>query len=515
MDSTIQKGIISLRSIDKAIILMLGRVFSSSTIILLSVLLARSLSKADYGTYVQISMIVQLCGVVLSFGLPSSLTYFLPKTIDKRNLILKSYIILIAIGILGFIILYFLKDDISVFFNNKLLSNYIIYAGFGVLFYLASLVTRPILMYRKDSLLLAKIEIFRSALFLCSMVVCVVISPRVTYIISIFIACIVVDFIFSLVIVAREVLVSKDICVEESVQLSSQIRYSLPLGMSVICWYSGKELDKYVISHYMNPDDLAIYSRGAIELPLVHLLASTISQLKQPDWVAQWDSGNYGPLIAGWHNTIIKAALVVFPSFIFLELVGSDFISLLYSEKYSQSAGIFYLYLLLLPLQITSYTAIVESTGKNKFVLIGYVVQISVSVLISGFSIKYLGWYGPALVSVAGMYVWTLYVLIVISKIFRIEFREVFPWHKLAKIMIISAVSGVIPLLLLTSTSSILNQIILQKEMLHALIIFYQAVVFVFCFILLSKKYALIDQDDIDTIYRWLFISKIRNMLGR
>lgn len=505
----------ALRSIDKAVILILGRVFQSSTVILISILLARSLSKTDYGTYVQISMIVQLCGVLLSFGIPASLTYFLPKDINKGRLILRSYVVMLFIGIIGFIVLLLLKNQIAIFFNNKLLTVYIIYAAFGVLFFLSSLVYRPILMYKNETLLLAKMEIFRSSLFLSSMAACVVLSPKITHLISIFIACFVVDSIYSISVVAREVLAHRTDCESQSVGLSNQVRYSWPLGLSVLCWYSGKELDKYVISHYMTPDELAIYSRGAIEIPLVHLLASTISQIKQPDWVAQWDNGHFSTLLTGWHNTIIKAALIMFPSFVFLELVGSHFISLLYSDKYSQSSGIFTLYLLLLPLQITSYTAIVESTGKNKIVLIGYVVQISVSVLISGFTIKYLGWYGPALVSVVGIYAWTLYVLLVIAKIFKVDFCEVFPWLRLAKIMIISIISGVIPLLLMFATSKYLDQIVHQREILHALTILYQGVVFGICFVFLANKFSLIDNEDIETITRWLMISKIRKGLGR
>lgn len=504
-----------MRSIDKAIILIIGRVFQSSTVILISILLARSLSKTDYGTYVQISMIVQLCGVLLSFGIPSSLTYFLPKKIDRGQLILRSYLTMVLIGIAGFFIVLFFKDSISVFFNNKLLNDYMIYAAFGVLFLLASLVYRPILMFKKDTLLLAKLEIFRSLLFLGSMTVCVIISPKISYLITIFIACFIVDSIYSSVVVIREVVACKCNGSEKTVNLSNQLHYSWPLGMSVLCWYGGRELDKYVISHYMKPDELAIYSRGAIEIPLVHLLASTVSQIKQPDWVAQWDSGNYSSLLAGWHNTIIKAALLMFPSFIFLELVGSHFISLLYSDKYSQSIGIFNLYLLLLPLQITSYTAIIESTGKNKLVLIGYVAQISVSILISGFTIKYLGWYGPALVSVLGLYAWTLYVLIITTKIFNTRFREVFPWLRLAKIMSVSIMSGVIPLLLMTLTSSYINRVIIQREIFHASIIFFQALVFGGCYFFLSNKYSLFDQEDIDHISRWLFISKIKKILRK
>jgi len=504
-----------MRGIDKAVILILSRVFQSSTVIILSILLARSLSKTDYGTYVQISMIVQLFGVLLSFGIPSSLTYFLPKNIDKRQLILRSFWIMFCVGLFGLSLILLFKNNIAQFFNNPLLNMYMNYAGLGVLLLLGSLVYKPILLYKKETLLLAKLEIFRSIIFLGSMILCVILAPKVIYFIGIFIACFIIDFIFTIIIVVKEVIACKNGGTENSVTVQSQLQYSWPLGMTVLCWYSGKELDKYVISHYMKPEELAIYSRGAIEIPLVHLLANTISQIKQPDWVAQWDSGNISSLLAGWHSTIIKAALVIFPSFIFLELVSGHFISLLYSDKYSDSTGIFSLYLLILPLQITSYTAIVESTGKNKLVLIGYVAQITISVLISGFTIKYLGWYGPALVSVLGLYAWTIYVLIITANIFRIKFGEVFPWSRLAKILLISVCSGVIPLLLLILTSSYINTIILQKEMLHASIIFYQAVVFGSCFFLLAKKYSLLDTEDVDHICRWLLIDKIKEFFKK
>lgn len=503
-----------MRSVDKALILMLGRIFSSSTVMLLSILLARSLSKADYGTYVQTSMIVQLCSLLLSFGIPSSLTFFLPKPINRGRLILRSYGIMVLIGIAGALLLFCLKSYIASFFNNGRLSEFIVYAGLGVIFYMSSLLTRPILMYKKSTLLLAKIEILRSFLFLSSMTICVAVSPNIKYIIIIFVACFFFDFIASLVVVAGEVMKDAGCDSEDSMPISDQIRYSLPLGMSVLCWYSGRELDKYVISHYMSPDELAVYSRGAIELPLVHILASTISQLKLPDWVSQWDKGWNDILLAEWHKTIIKAALVLFPAFILLEILGKNFISLLYTDKYIQSVGIFYVYLFLLPLQITSYTAIVEATGKNRFVLIGYVVQLLISLAVSGYSIKYLGWFGPALVSVVGIYLWATYVLIVISKIFQVTFSNVFPWYRLAKIMVISILSGFIPALLMMSTDTFISSLIVQKDILHAVIIVTQSAVYGSCYVFLAKKFSIVDQEDIDTICRWLFVDKIRKIFG-
>lgn len=503
-----------MRSVDKAIILMLGRAFSSSTVMLLSILLARSLSKTDYGTYVQTSMLVQLCGFLLTFGIPSSLTYFLPKAVDRGKLILRSYGILVVIGIIGAFVLICSKSYVSMFFNNNKLSELIIYAGLGVLFFLSSQVTRPILMFNKSTLLLAKIEIFRSILFLCAMGISVAFAPKLSLVILILIACFLFDFIVSLIVVVRSVANNKN-STEKSVPVLDQIRYSLPLGTLALCWYSGRELDKYVISHYMNPDELALYSRGAIELPLVHILASTISQLKLPDWVAHWDKGNSASLITEWHRTVIKAALVLFPAFILLELLGKHFISLLYSEKYVQSAEIFHIYLLMLPLQITSYTAIVESTGKNRFVLIGYLIQLPISVVISAYSIRYCGWSGPALVSVVGMYAWTIYILIVIANIFKIPFAVVFPWRKLGKIMLISIISCVIPLVLTLSTNTYFIKIILQKEVLHAFTIFLNSIVFASCYGFLAVKFSLVDQEDIDTICRWLLIEKVKRLFSK
>lgn len=346
------------------------------------------------------------------------------------------------------------------------------------------------------------------------MSVCVFKYKMVSYLIYIYIGCYFIDYLITFLVVAREVFRHSKLSVNNTLTMYEQFRYSTPLGMTVLCWHTGRELDKYVISHYMKPDDLAVYSRGAIELPLVHILANTISQIKLPDWVTQWDSGNIKSLIECWHSTIIKAALVLFPIFTLFQIIGSDFITLLYSAKYSQSVNIFHIYLFLLPLQITSYTAVVEATGNNRLVLVGYIIQLILSILASRFAINHFGWFGPAVVTIVGSYVWTAYILFIISNIFKTRIVAVFPWKKLAKIMLISILACILPFLFMLLTNESFSDIIKQKELLHLFNILTNSTLFVICYAFFAVKFALVDKEDIDIMTRWMLVAKVKRMFG-
>ncbi|GFO66549.1 hypothetical protein GMLC_01280 [Geomonas limicola] len=501
-----------MKSIDKTIILMLGRAFGSSTVMLISIMLARSLSKADYGTYVQTSMLVQLAGFLLTLGIPSSITYFLPKAYDKSRLIARSYLLMLAVGCLGAISLFGGREYLARFFNNHHLGEFVMYAAFGVFFFLSSQLTRPILMYARSTLLLAKIEILRSVLFLAAMMACALLSVALSTVILILTASFFFDFVVSVLVALKAVSANRG-TTSPAVPLGEQIGYSFPLGSLAFCWYAGRELDKYVISHYMNPDRLALYSRGAIEIPLVHILASTISQLKLPDWVAQWDRGSSSALIEGWHHTIVKASLIIFPAFVFLEILGREFIALLYSDQYLQSAEIFHIYLLMLPLQVTSYTAIVESTGKNRVVLIGYLVQLPVSLVLSAVSVRYFEWSGPALVSVLSMYLWTGYLLFVIARIFKLKLSRVFPWRRLGSILLVAVVAGVLPGVLLWGTGGYLATLIPQKELLHGFHVLVYFALYAACYGTLALRFTLFDPEDVETMSRWLLLGRIKRAL--
>lgn len=497
-----------MRLVDKTIILMMSRAMGSMNVLVLSIFFARMLSKADYGAYIQFNMIIQPLGIILALGLPPSFNYYLPKEFNRKHLVFRTFGFLFLVGNLCLLLLVLFKSRIGALLNNPAIEPYMQYAGLCVISLVCFQVIRPLLVYRDETVKLALIEFIRSVLLFASMIACLFIMPQITTLIIVFTANHIVGFLIAAVVIyitSNEYRGDRD---HTKLVLTRQLYYGLPLAFSGIFWLLGRELDKYIVSHFLKPDELAVYSRGAIELPLVHILSSTIAQVNLPRWVEMVDRNDHTQMMESWHQTINKTALIMFPIFILMEVIGRDFIVLLYSEKYVDSVIIFIIYLFLLPLQITSYTAIVQAFGKNKFILYGYAVQIIFNLVISIYLIKIMGTLGPALTTVFSMYLWTSYIIFIISRLLSIKIKTVFPWRYLMIILFVSGVAGVFPAYI-NYTFETHEEFILMLKMGGL------ALMYLLIYLLLLFKFKMLDEEDKETIYRWFLIEKVRPVFNK
>jgi O-antigen/teichoic acid export membrane protein len=175
-----------MKQIDKTIILILSKVIHTANFFGLSILFARILTKSDYGTYIQATMIINLLVLVLAFGIPPSLFYFLPKkNLKHRVFIIRSLLILLFIGLVASIVLIFCQDIIAGLLNNQDITKFLIYIGISTTFFMCANLTQPILLVANRSLTLATINLLKGIVFFSTMAICIFVNPKIDYLIYI------------------------------------------------------------------------------------------------------------------------------------------------------------------------------------------------------------------------------------------------------------------------------------------------------------------------------------------
>lgn len=150
-----------------------------------------------------------------------------------------------------------------------------------------------------------------------------------------------------------------------------QLAYALPYGAIGLLWVIQRDLDNYFVSALLGPAEYAIYSVGWIDVPLLSLILESVvsvliirvSALQQEDRKADIRS------VTAAAST--RLAAVQLPLFAILFLAGHDLIVLLYTRAYEQSANIFAISILLLPLGTILVDPIVRAyTELRTFVLL-------------------------------------------------------------------------------------------------------------------------------------------------
>jgi O-antigen/teichoic acid export membrane protein len=249
--------------------------------------------------------------------------------------------------------------------------------------------------------------------------------------------------------------------------LLEQLNYCWPLMITTTIGIVNIKLDGVLISYYFSREVYAVYSVGALELPLIGLFTASLISAIMPNMVVEIDKGRVLNSLNLWHEASRKSSLLIFPTFAFFLVCGYDFIVLMYTQAYSQAAWPFLVYLTLLPLRAAIYGAIFRAIGFTRpllwAALLCFIVNliISVALLVAGRH-GFLSYIGPSIGSVLATFTSTIFLLTTLSKKLEIRFAQVMRWKELGRILGLSLFCGVLLWLIPVPVSNLLIKFIIR-----------------------------------------------------
>ncbi|MGQ0793023.1 MAG: oligosaccharide flippase family protein [Deltaproteobacteria bacterium] len=407
------------------------------------VLLVRYLTKYEFGTFQQIMLLrVTIQGLVL-MGLHQSLFYFIPKAKNddaKKGIIIQNFFLLALVGAIIAGGCYMLAPVFAESFNNPSLAAY---AGIYSLFFIFD---TPVMMSKAVFLSLDKVNLtsvvnVASAL---TLILATVVPAELGYDFRAMLMGILIVYIMKFIGFSGYIL-SLPGGVRGAFDFSTvipQFKYSLPLGISAMPDAFKRQLDKFVISGLYTPDQFAVYSRGAFEMPFVSDIPYSMNHILLPRYVKSYEQGDYKTLLYLWNESIRRMALLFFPLFVFTFIFAEKFITFLYTDAYAESASIFQVYLCLLPFRLVGYRVILRAVGDTRQILVATIVSLSVNIGLNFALATSFGFYGPAVSFLAGEISGIAYLFFAIKRVLKFPVMELLPVRSLVSTFIVSAVIG-------------------------------------------------------------------------
>ncbi len=425
----------------KAIIVLIGNIIKSSFTIFVPVILVRLMSKYDYGSYRQIMLIYYTFSPILVLGIPKSIYYFFPRLIEekRRTFVFQSIYILIILGVIVLLILYFLAGEIASYFNNSRLTPLIKIICFSFIFGLPLQCFNPIMFCLNLHKKSVFTNIFYVLLTTLSIILPVLLGYNLDVIFCSLILSLIIQFLYFVFLINKNIVGKFRI---EKQLIKDQFKYGLPVGFSEISGIINRQLDKFFISFYYLPQQFAIYSIGARELPFVNLITYSISNVIQPRLVELHHQGRKSDFIRLWHESTRKTALVIFPIFVFFFIMAEEFIVLLFTDSYIESVIFLKVYLFVLIFRISAYGPVLLAMGYPKIVFMASILGLLFNIVFNYAFINFFGMIGPAYATVMINLFLFFYLLVNIKIKLDINFKEVLPWNKILQIMIVSSISG-------------------------------------------------------------------------
>lgn len=431
---------------ERAGILIGSNAFKYAVGFLLPTVLVRLLSRSDYGTYQQLLLLGSIAVGVMPLGLSVSVYFFAHKRppTDGRSLLAGQTLLLLSLsGAVSAAAVCLAAPWLARATSNPALVDLIpLYAPyvFGIV---ASDAVVHIMIahdrYRRAVVVEALEAMLRATLLLLPTVLTGSVRALViavsTYGMLRF-------FVFWSVVKPRPALPGGRGWGPTFAR--EQLAYGIPLSLSMLVGLFGGLIDKAIIALSFGPEQYAIYSVGAIELPLDTILQASVANVLRASLPPLARDGNLGEMVRLVRAAVRKLSLIVVPAFVFMMAFSREFVVTAFTAKYVESVDIFRLYLLLVPLQSLVLSPVPQAFGLTRINLYISLASVSLKAALSYAFLKLLGYPGPAVATVAANYVHAGLYFFVMMRLLKRGPADLLPLGALARVTAVSLLAGIL-----------------------------------------------------------------------
>lgn len=431
---------------------VLATTFSKTTkhisVFVLGIVMARMLPVEIYGTYLQVQLVVNTLLYAAIFGIPHSIYYFLPRVRLKRRFILSTAMLMFVLATTVSLATYFAMPWISEKLNNADLTAFALIVALLLFFQIPIKIFEPAMISLQKVPLFVVVNATFNVSFLFVVLAPLLLGFDLYELLLVIVGFYVVQFVVIAIALAHSAYSAVDDDDGEDHQLAEQLKFSVPIGFSGVIGEVASQVDKVIVSMFFGPYQYAIYTRGALQIPLLNVISHSLHNILMPNFVKAVKDNDTPALLKAWHGAMRLMAFFVYPTFVFFVATADLFIPALYSDKYAEASVIFQVYMFTLLRRITSPDAIIRAIGKTSILLKMSAFSIILNVSLTYYLISRLGVIGAPLATVLMTYTVFGIYLIVVGRMLNVPLRSLVPWASLVQFLMISAIAIVVASLL-------------------------------------------------------------------
>jgi O-antigen/teichoic acid export membrane protein len=431
----------------RSLIILLSQGINQASTLLLGILLVRLVSQEIFGTYRQVYLVYGFIGGLMTLRLSNSLYYFLPKYgKNGRRVILGQTILQTAIiaGMIS-ITMWICSTPVSILFDNSQLKQLIrVFSPYPLAAEVLNLVPAYMISLERP----LRGGIYAAAASILRMCIAVSIFALGGEIIQVILVTVVIVGLIAMIGCVDMIRLSPQGSWKfTKSSVVEQFSYTWPLWLTATVGIISLQFGKLVISASFTPDVYAIYSVGAIELPIVGLVTGSLATAIMPNLVIAVDKGTIQQALSIWKEAVRKGSFFVLPCFVFFLVFGQDFIILLYGKNYSMAAWPFLILLFILPLRVAVYGPLLRAIGDTRSISMAAIYAMVVNIAV-GISIVWLGeggiisFVGPSIGLVCGSLTMNIYQLKRIGQLVHVPIRILMPWKMMGLLLFLCALAA-------------------------------------------------------------------------
>ncbi len=331
--------------------ILVAKMFAFSLSILLPLLVVRLLAKEQVGEYRQVFLFVANAVSVLPLGFSLSAYYFLGRMEDSRGAVVLNILIFnFLVGGAAFATLALYPDLLSNLFGNPELERFSLLVGVTVWLWITSSVLEILAIANREVRLASVFIVVSQFSKLAFMTTAVAVYATVeAFLYAAILQGILQVTLLTVYLISRFPHFWRDY---QWKLFRHQLSYALPFGAAALLYTGQTDIHNYFVSHTYSAEDFAIYSQGCFQLPLIALIYESVNSVAIPYLSKLQRQGNFKEMLRVTVSATEKLSLAYFPLFVFLFIAAEEFITILFTSAYRDSAPIFRVNLLMIPLLV-------------------------------------------------------------------------------------------------------------------------------------------------------------------
>jgi len=435
---------------EQAVLLFAGHVFALICGLAVPVVLARIFSREEYGLYQQIFLVVMTLLPVGQMGVTQGLYYFLPRERQRRDeIVVQTLIFVLISGAICLITLLAFRFSISQLMNNPTLALYLPVVALLVYFMIASSFLEVLLIAEGKALQSSVVRVL-SELGRAATVVAAALTTRGVLSIIVCLAC----FYFAR-LVFQWLYIRRHYCLSfrsmNSKSWGQHLSYSIPIGLANVVWLIQMKLHHYFVTFLFSPATYAIYAVGTYNLPVISLITTSVSNVMVPELSRCQKDGDIPRILSVWAGALRKMNLIFFPLFIFLFIMANEFISGLFTERYSGSVSIFRISLFGILVSGINAGAILNAYAQTGYQMRLAVLRLPITIFGVYLLTKFWGLHGAIAADLLLTIGFRFLMIGKVAKIVEVPVVKLLSLHENGKIMAAAVLAG-LPVLALSSS---------------------------------------------------------------
>lgn len=412
------------------------------------VVLTRVLPAGEYGKYSQYLLLLGLFVSIAPMGLTRTMLVTLPQNkYRERDVFFNNQLILLCIGSIVVLGMWLAKGYIAKTFSNNLFLDYMPFVCLSIFFACLSSSHASTMIYKGAYPLILALTFVTRSLWLGLVIFAALFSGLASKVV--FASAISNIFTFIAGFIFVWIILKKSHHLFSWKLIKEEIKLGFPLGLSAVVGLIAVRLDKLLVASFYSVDYYAVFSVGALQLPLIGFVSTSAASIILPE-IAQADTQEKRKnILFIWRRAILKSATILLPAMFFFLIFSQDTIVFLYSEKYRAAYIVFSLYLLSIPAKLISHSIFPIGNKKTGYVLTVEVIASGVNLFLGLVLIHIMGPIGVVIATIISLYgaVFIGYVPWMM-RYFQCGFIELYPVKEICRFLLFLFVGSALLLVL-------------------------------------------------------------------